>query len=301
MLLNQGCDGIALFGTTGEGVEFSVADRTAALTSLVSSGIDPRRLIVSAGALAGADVVALSKHATEAGVDGVLLMPPCAYRSGMSEDGTFRYYSTVIEQASHPRLRLYLYHFPDISGVPVTPQVIRRLGERYPGFIAGIKDSGGDVGYTLDLVRRFSHLSVFTGTEVHLPDVLAAGARGTICGLANVMPRLLRTMLEMLTAFDRRTMLAQLLVGDMILSRASFIASVKAVIAEVQSDAQWRRVVPPMTEISTIERQRMVCDFLKWDAELPPAWRSLALPSISPDNIINLHQSGQAHLRAVQS
>ena len=49
-------------------------------------------------------------------------MPPCVYRSGMNDDGTFRYYSTILEQLSNPRLRLYLYHFPYISGVPINPQ-----------------------------------------------------------------------------------------------------------------------------------------------------------------------------------
>jgi 4-hydroxy-tetrahydrodipicolinate synthase len=287
MLLDQGCDGIALFGTTGEGGEFSVEDRIAALAGVISAGLDPRRSIVSVGALAIADVVALSVHATEMGVGGVLLIPPCVYRTGITEDGAFRYYSTIIERISHPGLRLYLYHFPDISGVPVTWRVVRRLDERYPGLVAGIKDSGGDAEFTLDLIRRFSHLSVFTGTEIHLPDVLAAGARGTICGLANVMPRLLRTMLDMATAVDRRAMLPDLMAGDAILSRGSFIPSVKSIVAEVLGDPDWRRVVPPMTEVPPIERQRMVSDFLKWDAELPISSKTLDMPSTSQSNLVN--------------
>ena len=139
-------------------------------------------------------------------------------------------------------MRLYLYHFPDICGVPITPQVVRRLDERYAGAISGIKDSGGDLGFTEDLIRRFSHLSIFTGSEIHLPDVLVAGARGTICGLANVMPRLLRAMMDQPTAFDRRAMLPFLLSGDMILSRRPFIPSAKAVISAVMNDSEWRRV-----------------------------------------------------------
>ena len=119
-------------------------------------------------------------------------MPPCVYRVGITEEGTFRFYSAVIEETARADMRLYLYHFPDISGVPVTPRVIRRLDERYPGMIAGVKDSGGDLDFTEGLLRRFSHLSIFTGTEIHVPQAIANGARGTICGLANVMPRLMR-------------------------------------------------------------------------------------------------------------
>jgi 4-hydroxy-tetrahydrodipicolinate synthase len=297
MLLEQGCDGITLFGTTGEGPEFSVEDRIAALAGLISAGIEPGRLIVSVSALAMADVVTLSAHATAAGVDGVLLMPPCVYRSGMNDNGTFCYYSTILEQLSNPLLRLYLYHFPDISGVPINPQVVRRLDERYSGLITGIKDSGGDVSFTQDLVRRFSHLSVFTGTEIHLPEVLALGGRGTICGLANLMPRLLRAIVDAPTAFDGRAMLPYILAGDMILSRASFIPSIKAVVAEVLSDPDWRRVVPPMTEVSTVERQRMVSDFLTWDAGLPQPWQSIASP-LSQENIVRLHRSSRAQVKS---
>ena len=99
-------------------------------------------MIVSVGALALPDARRLAGHATDAGVDGVLLMPPGVYREGITEDATFRYFDAVIERVARPGLRLYLYHFPGISGVPVTPQVIRRLDERHPGIIAGVKDFG---------------------------------------------------------------------------------------------------------------------------------------------------------------
>jgi 4-hydroxy-tetrahydrodipicolinate synthase len=275
-LLEAGCDGIALFGTTGEGSEFAVADRTAALDALLAGGLPAGRLMVSVGALAIPDVVELATHATARNVHGVLLMPPCVYRGGITEDATFRYYATIIERVGRPDLRLYLYHFPEICGAPITPLVARRLEERYPGTIAGIKDSGGDLGFTEDLVRRFSHLSVFTGSETHLPELVAAGVRGTVCGLANVMPRLMRAMLDAPTMFERRAVLLALLGGDAILSRWAFIPSAKAVLADVLGDAAWRKVVPPMPELPMAERLRLVADLRAWDAGLPAEWRSFA-------------------------
>ena len=274
-LLETGCDGIALFGTTGEGLSLSVDDRLTALDAVIAGGIDPARIIVSIGALPVPDVTRLCQHATDAGVDGVLLMPPCAFRDGITEDGTFQYFRTIVDRVARPALRLYLYHFPGISGVPVTPGVIRRLDERYPGTIAGVKDSGGDADYTQMLVRRFSHLSVFTGTEVDLPDLLATGLRGTICGLGNIMPRLLRAMVDAPTAYDRRRYLPLVLAGDAIVTRAPFIPSTKAVVAAELEDPEWRRVLPPMAELALVERQRLVADFRRWDAGLPAECQSL--------------------------
>ncbi|MDW6023656.1 dihydrodipicolinate synthase family protein [Mesorhizobium sp. BAC0120] len=274
MLLSAGCDGIAIFGTTGEGMEFPIEDRMRGLEGLMAARVPPAQIIVSIGALAIPDIVTLARHALDHGVDSVLLMPPCVYRGGITEEGTFRFYAKVIDRIARADLQLCLYHFPDICGVPITPRVIRRLDEDFPGIISGVKDSGGDFDFTEALIRRFSHLSIYTGTEVHLPQALAAGARGTICGLGNVMPRLMRAMFDAPTAFDRRKLLPALLSGDFILSRRPFAASVKAVLASVTGRAGWTRVLPPMSEVPMPEREWLLKDFMRWEAGLPSAWRS---------------------------
>lgn len=290
-LRETGADGFALFGTTGEGAELSVADRTGTLEAVIAAGMDPRRIVVSVGALAIPDVVALSEHAMACGVDGVMLMPPPMFRSGLTEESIFRFYATVIDRIGDDALRLYLYHFPDICGAPITPQVIRRLSERYGRIVAGVKDSGGDLGFTRDLVRRFSHLSIFTGSEPHLPELLGTGLRGTICGMANVMPRLLRQMVDAPTAFDRRAMLPDLLRADAILSRRPFVAMAKATIADRLDDPEWRRVIPPLPEVPLLERQLLAADFRAWDAGLPPAQQSLSPRHAPVDNIVDLRRA----------
>ncbi|MBW7862043.1 MAG: dihydrodipicolinate synthase family protein [Rhodocyclaceae bacterium] len=274
-LFERGCDGIALFGTTGEGPEFSNADRKAVLEHLLAGGVASGRIIVSVNAMTIPDIVDLARHALARGVHDLLLMLPCVFRSGITEDGVFRFYATVIDRIADPTLRLLLYHFPDICGVPVTPRTIRRLDERYPGLIAGVKDSGGDADHTAELIRRFSHLSIFTGTEVHLPQALIAGARGTVCGMANVMPQLMRAMMDLPTYYDKHELIASLMTADTILSRSAFIASAKAVLAGLHDDPAWGRVVPPMCPPTAFTRPRLVQDFMRWDASLPTGWRSM--------------------------
>jgi 4-hydroxy-tetrahydrodipicolinate synthase len=274
-LMREGCDGITLFGTTGEGAEFSVEDRMATLERLIAGGLPANRIIVSVGALAIPDVVVLARHALDQGVDSVMLMPPCVYRGGITDDGAFRFYAATIDAIARKDLRLHLYHFPDICGVPVTPNVIRRLDERYPGNIAGVKDSGGDFDFTEGLLRRFSHLSIFTGSETHVPQLLAGGGRGTICGMANVMPRLMRAMFDAPNLFERRRFVPHILAADVILSRRPFIASIKALIADSTGNSTWRRVLPPMAELPVIEESRMIADFHRWEAALPEGARSL--------------------------
>lgn len=277
-LLEAGCDGLALFGTTGEGAHFSPRDRMVTLEALVAAGLPAGRLVATTSALALPDVVELSRHATALGVAACLLMPPCFYRGGLTEEGAFRWFAAAVDRVDSERLRLLLYHFPDISGVPVTPAVVRRLAERYGPLIAGIKDSGGDLGVTEAFLRRFADLAVFTGTEVHVPAAAAAGARGTICGLANVVPRLMRRMLEAPSLPERRRFLPCLRTVDAILSRGPFIAAVKAVVAATTGEPDWRRLVPPATPLPVADEARLLDDFRRFEESLPADARETAAP-----------------------
>ena len=292
-LFANGCDGVAVFGTTGEGAEMAVADRMEALDRLLVAGVEPERIVVSIGAASIPDNVFLARHALERGVAGLLLMPPTIFRNGITEEGTFRFFAEVIDRTGQNDMRLLLYHFPDISGVPLTPRVVRRLDERFAGAIAGLKDSGGDIDFTEDLIRRFSHLSIYTGSETHLPQLIASGARGTICGLANAMPQLIRAMIDAPTAFDRRRFLPELVSGDAILSRRPFVASVKAALAAATGDASWRRVLPPLAELPLHEERQLAEDFRRWEERLAPDLRSLysAAPASPDGNVVALRRS----------
>lgn len=292
LLMDAGVDGVAVFGTTGEGPEFSVDDRKTTLEALLSLGLPPRRTIISATALVLSDSVELARHAMEANADSILLMPPCMFRSNITAEGTFRFYATVIDRIGRSDLRLCLYHFPDICGVPLLPQVIRRLDEAYPGIITGIKDSGGDFDFTETLLRSFSHLGVYTGSEIHLPQALAAGARGTICGLGNVMPRLLKALFEAPTAFDRRKLVPLITSGDLILSRQSFGASIKSVLADLTGQPAWARMLPPLADIRDPERGWLQRDFRAWNMSLSADTRSFVESDQTADgNIFPLRRA----------
>lgn len=268
-LLSDGCDGLALFGTTGEGASFTADDRRHVLERLLADGLDPTRLIVSAGALTLEDMASLAGHATAEGVAGVLLMPPPFYRNDIGEDGLLAFYSAVIERTRRADLQLYLYSFPAICGTAITPVLAARLGERFPGIVVGVKDSGGDWAATESLLRGCPGLSIFTGTEIHLPDLLAAGGAGTICGLANAIPRLLRRIADSPDGEERRRLVRAVQAVDDLLCRAPFIPSLKAVIAHGLGRPEWRRVVPPMMELSEAEARRLADDYRLMAATLP--------------------------------
>lgn len=266
-LLAAGCDGIGLFGTTGEGPEFSAAERMRVLDAMLADGFPAEKLIVSASAASLGDSVELARQATKAKAAGVLLMPPFFFRDGIGDEGIFRFYAALIDQIGDPGLQGVLYHIPGACGVPVRPPVIRRLIERYPGNIVGMKDSGGDWGYTEELLRRFSSMAIFTGTEIHIHLALQHHAAGTICGLGNVIAPLLRQLFDAPNITERRKFIPSILKADSIMSRAAFIACLKSWIASETGDPAWSRTLPPMAHLHAVDAQYLAADFMAFQRE----------------------------------
>tara|TARA_R110002020_G_scaffold422604_2_gene631711 strand:- start:2787 stop:3761 length:975 start_codon:yes stop_codon:yes gene_type:complete len=264
-LFSQGVDGITIFGTTGEGPEFSVNDRMGMLDALILAGIEPQRIMVSIGALAFEDSLTLLRHATGHGVYGCLLMTPCMYRGGITDDGVFEFYRQIIERGGRDDLRLFVYNFPDISGVTISLPLLRRLNEKFPGIIAGLKDSGGDPDLTRQYILSFAEMSIFTGNELDLPELNPLGLTGTVCGLANIMPGFMRALTDTRNSYEGRPFVEALRAADAVLSRYPFIPSAKAIIAETMNDPNWLRLMPPMAQPPAPQRAQMVDAYRKWE------------------------------------
>ena len=105
------------------------------------------------------------------------MLPPFYYK-GMSDEGLFRSFAVVVERVGNPDLRVFLYHFPRLSGVPVTEELIALLVDAFPEVVAGVKDSSGDWSNTRMMLDRFPRLAIFPGSEVFLLDGLRAGWSG---------------------------------------------------------------------------------------------------------------------------
>lgn len=252
-LLDGGCDGIGVLGTTGEAVSFAADQRRALLEALLAEGVPAARLIVGTGAAALADAVTLTRHAADADVAGTLVIPPFYYKS-VSDDGVFRFYAELIERVGDPALRLYLYHFPRMSGVPITEGLIRRLCKAFPGVIAGIKDSSGNLDHMTALARTFPELRVFSGTERYLLPILEAGGAGCISAGANVLaPQIGALWAEWRAngASDAaRAAQETVTASRLLLDSVPLVAAMKALIATRLGDPGWSAVCPPLVELA---------------------------------------------------
>ena len=255
-LFAAGVDGIAPFGTTGEGQSFSVAERKEGLEALIDEGIAPSRILAATGCAALPEAIDLTRHAVEWGCAGVLVLPPFFWK-GVTDDGLYASYAALIEGVADLRLRLYLYHIPQISAVPVPAAVIERLCVAFPGVVAGVKDSAGDLAHTLALAARFPELAIFTGHEPHLPRMLAAGGAGTVCGIANLFPQLLRRLFDGAGTPDGDAALAAIRAFLDVALDYPLMPAFKALQATLTGDAAWTAVRPPLAPLSATDAETM--------------------------------------------
>ncbi len=249
-LLQNGCHGVAVFGTTSEATSLSVAERIGLLEKLLEAGVEPARLMVGTGCAALPDTVNLTARAAELGCNRVLMLPPFYYK-GVSEQGLFDSYSQVIERVGRSDLQVYFYHFPRLSGVPITAGLIARLLGAYPDTIAGLKDSSGDGDNTAELIRRFPDLAIFPGSETFLLAMLEKGGAGCITASANANPWAIRRVWDAFGAGD--TDVAALQAGIDATRHAieahPMVPALKYIAAHHRADPAWRRVRPPLVAL----------------------------------------------------
>ena len=184
-LLSEGCEGIALFGTTGEGPSFTVAERILTLETLLGLGIPAERVLVGTGCPSLGDTVALSRHASEQGVAGVLVMPPYLFKEPEPR-GLIAWYRELLDQIADVDGRVYLYHYPQLSGVIIGNELIDALLESHPHSVYGVKDSSGNPATLTRYLAYSDQLAILPGTERGLLDGLAGGGTGLITAGANV-------------------------------------------------------------------------------------------------------------------
>jgi 4-hydroxy-tetrahydrodipicolinate synthase len=245
-LFKQGIDGVVLFGTTGEGTSFNVAERIATVEAFLKAGVAAARIGLGGGFPAVTDSIALARSALSLGLNHVLILPPYFDRSvtpARIED-TF---AAIFDAVADDRLRATLYHIPQVSGVGVPVSVAANLRQRYGALVAGLKDSSADFRQFQAFRAAAPELAVTVGNEVDISRAIAAGGAGTICGMGNVAPGLVQAMIDGAGAEAEARMQAAI---DVVVSGPSFPSTLKAILAAQTGDVGWKRVRPPLRQCS---------------------------------------------------
>jgi 4-hydroxy-tetrahydrodipicolinate synthase len=251
-LLDRGCDGVNLLGTTGEATSFPLTERLAAMRAVAEAGLPLDRFLVGTGAAALADAVTLTEVARDLGFAGSLLLPPFYYK-GIDDDSLAAYVETVIARVGPKGLRLYLYHFPQNSGVPYPAAVVERLHRAYPEQLLGLKDSSGDLPYARGLARSLPGLDVFPSAEGALATAQEDGFAGCISATANITAEFAARGWRALGTPEGAAAIAEAAAIRAALAAAPVISTVKWALGDLAGDASWHRLAPPLRMLTDAE------------------------------------------------
>lgn len=237
-LLSSGMSVVTAFGTTGEGVSIARSARDALNDRMAEAGIRSSQLVECIYGPSSVEAGQQVRRWLENGGAGILLTPPFYYKAP-SDEGIYRWYAEVFEQAGAICRDIILYNIPALTGVTIGPPLVGRLRQRFPGIIAGVKDSSGDWAQTVALLAEHRDIAILVGHEGHLAQAVQQGASGAISGLANVAPKLVAKLVagENDTPIDDA--LARLLVMPV-------VPAIKVLMAMQSGDDAWRRVRAPL-------------------------------------------------------
>jgi 4-hydroxy-tetrahydrodipicolinate synthase len=267
-LLADGAHGLAVLGTTSEANSLDQGEREAVLERLIAAGIAAENLLPGTGTPSIGDTVRLTRHAASLGVRGVLLLPPFYYK-GVSEDGLFAFVSEVIGRVGRSNLKIYLYNFPQMSGIAWSPALVGHLIKSFPKTVVGLKDSSGDVAYLNRLLESYPGFAVFPSSEALLLAAMRKGAAGCISASANTQAGAIRALYDGWQGAEAESLSRAASAVRNLMQKFPLIAAVKAVLAERTKSPDWARVRPPLDPLSPAQRKELSAELSNLAAGAP--------------------------------
>lgn len=243
-LLDNGSDGICLLGTTGEANSLSLAERLKVIDKVIEGGINPENLLIGTGCCAYPDTIELTKLAVTSGAGGVLMLPPFYYK-GLTDEGVLDYFKLVVDGVADKNLKIYLYHFPKMTGVPFTISLVEKLVKTFPGIVVGMKDSSGDWKGMQTMQMAIPEFRLYAGSETFLLDTMRIGGAGCISATANATIKLIADLYKNWESDNSNQLQENLTKVRQAFEVTSFVSGLKYLMAQWTKDNNWLNIRPP--------------------------------------------------------
>lgn len=246
--LANGCDGLNVLGTTGEANSLSAGQRMAVMKA-AAGGLGDAPLMVGTGTPDLPTTVELTRLAHELGYGGALVLPPWYYKN-VTDDGLFAWFRQLVTATADRPIAIYFYNFPQMTGLTLSIDLMRRLKVTFPDRIAGVKDSSGDFDNCAQLTS-IEDFDVFPGNEIALTTAGSERYAGTISATVNATAPLAGRFWA-----DRGNAgLAENLVRTRkAITAFPTVPAVKYLIGRIQEDPGFERVLPPHVPLTAAQK-----------------------------------------------
>lgn len=251
-VIAAGAQGVTLFGTTGEGASIALSERPAVYSAMINAGIPSKQIFAGICATSPGDALAQVDQAVAHGITTFLLLPPF-YFPAPGDAGLRDWHAQVFAQAD-PQARFILYHIPQLSGVPLSFDLVMGLRATHPERVIAIKDSSGDWANTERMLKH-GNIPVLVGDERLLHRAIPLGAAGSICGMSNLYPARLSALFA--TAQEDAALSREV---DAVVA-GPVVPALKALMVAQTGEAAWAHLRAPLSPLPDEARTALLACF----------------------------------------
>ena len=256
-IINQGCHGVAIFGSTGQAQLISISEKISLLNELSLSNYKDKFLI-GTGLNSLSETINLMKVATSLNFKDFLIMPPAYYKYG--DKDVIEFYSRVIDAV--PSSKIILYNFEKLCGYKFSIECVEQLVKKFPKQIVGVKDSS----YNLYEHLKIDNFSVLPGSESKLLKGLELGCAGIITATCNVTASLSRKVYEDFIEKKQQTTNEKLCNVRSAFEKFNLISGLHSFMSN--EDEIYKNVLPPVSLLNENDKQQLIEDLNKLNFKL---------------------------------
>ncbi|MDC1154755.1 dihydrodipicolinate synthase family protein [Candidatus Pelagibacter sp.] len=246
-LIDQGCHGTAIFGSTGQSQLISISEKIDLLNHLSKSKYKNNHLI-GTGLNSLSETINFMKIAKSLNFDKFLIMPPAYYKYGDSE--VIEFYSKIINSISE--CKIVLYNFEKLCGYKFSIECIKKLNKRFPKQIVGVKDSS----YNLFEKLKLDNFSIFPGSELKLLKGLELGCSGIITATCNVTAEISRKVYDDFYSGKKQSLNQKLCDVRSAFDKYNLISGLHSYCA--QEDKIYTNILPPLSLLNKNEEKDLI-------------------------------------------
>ena len=253
-LMDQGCHGVAIFGSTGQAQLISISEKINLLNKL-SDSKKKNNFIVGTGLNSLTETINLMKISSSLNFKKFLIMPPAYYKYGDEE--TINFYSKIVEKV--PESKIILYNFEKLCGYKFSISCVEELVKKFPKQIIGVKDSS----YNLYETLKIDNFSVLPGSENKLLKGLELGCDGIITATCNITATLARKVYDDFIQNKDQSANEKLCKVRTIFDGYNLISAIHSLMAKI--DKSYINILPPLSILNDKECQKLIEDLKKID------------------------------------
>ena len=246
-IINQGCHGVAIFGSTGQAQLIPVSEKINLLNEL-SKNKYKENFIIGTGMNSLGETISYMKVGLSLGFKKFLIMPPAYYK--YSDKEVIQFYAKIVE--AHPQSEIILYNFEKLCGYKFSLDCIKELVKKFPEQIIGVKDSS----YNLFQNLKIENFSVLPGSELKLLTGLENGCTGIITATCNVTAQLSRKVYDDFFSNNKQTSNQKLCNVRKVFDKYNLISGLHTFYS--QESEIYKNILPPLSLLSKEQEKELL-------------------------------------------